>query len=456
VKYVAFAAMVIVGIPAIALAATYRARLREWLVSAMVFAAALTGPGPFKINFVSMEAYRGPDRGFEVTLMDLLAVGLAISLLVRDRRRIAWIPWNTFWMFAYLGVAVLSIMDARDPILSWFTVFKLVRSYGLYWCTVNLLRAGVPLSAFWRGFVAAALYVAFVAVKQKYLHHVYRVNSVFDHPNILPLFLNQFLPLLLAVGLAETSVRRALLSLGAACAAILTVVLTFSRAGIALSMLSSLATLWYANRRAPSARVRAATVVAACAMLALGAVTARGVIARFQTAAEESAMARDEFNRAADRMVADHPLGVGVNQFTLVLSKAPEYRRFIEVMAGESQAGVCHHIFRLTLAETGWLGLAVFLVVILRLMARPAWQAMRRRGPDALFFAAMLFGAAALHLQGFLEWGFRVTSIFSVFMICSGLIVGYHDRLRMEEAEAARDPRWAYPPPGAPAQGGAA
>ena len=39
------------------------------------------------INFLSVEAYRGPDRGLEINLADLLACGIAIGITFRFKGR---------------------------------------------------------------------------------------------------------------------------------------------------------------------------------------------------------------------------------------------------------------------------------------------------------------------------------------------------------------------------------
>ena len=65
------------------------------------------------INFVSMEGYRGPDRGFEVSLSDLVALGLVGSLRLRDSARIRWLPAGTLAFAAFFFVSLASTMSAR-------------------------------------------------------------------------------------------------------------------------------------------------------------------------------------------------------------------------------------------------------------------------------------------------------------------------------------------------------
>ncbi len=434
-KYAAFIAFFLLGVPAMSVAAIFWPRVRGWLVSLMVFATCLGDRA--NINFVSMETYRGPDRGFEVTLADLVALALAVAVTVRHPRRIRWWPYNTGPMLAFFGVAALTVLWAPQPILSAFSLFKMVRAYGFYWCVVNCLRTGTPLRAVWRGLILMAAYLTVETLRQKYLYGVYRVTGPFDHSNPFADFLNLFMPILLAIGLSDRtlSAGRTLLSLVGALAMLFSSVMTFSRAAIVLGVVCAGGVLAFANLRQRSSRVALATLVAFLGLLVGGGLVARRVLERFEQAPEASAMARDEFNRAARLMLDDHPGGVGVNQFSRVLTDNPRYNRHITVMAVEKQKGVCHHIYWLTAAEMGYAGLALFLVVIGRFAFRAFLFAWRTPGRDGLVQAAVFLGTLSLHLAGLLEWVFRITPLFFGYLLVCGVSVALADLERERRAQ---------------------
>src|SRR5581483_10098168 len=99
VKYLVFALACGLGVPALGAFACASARVRRL---ALCLLAASTAFGTFaKLNFVSMEHYRGPDRGFEVTLTDLLALGLVAPVLAGRCGRIRWLPPNSAPFAAY-------------------------------------------------------------------------------------------------------------------------------------------------------------------------------------------------------------------------------------------------------------------------------------------------------------------------------------------------------------------
>lgn len=436
-KYGVFIAFILLGVPAMAATAYFSARVRGWLVSLMVFATCLGDRA--NIHFVSMETYRGPDRGFEVTLADLIALALAAAIAVRHPGRVRWWPYNTAPMLGFFCVAALTALWAPQPILSAFTLFKLVRAYGFYWCVVNCLRTGTPLRAVWRGLVFMAAYLAFETLRQKYLHGVYRVTGPFDHPNPFACFLNLFMPVLLAIGLSDRTLSpgRTAVSLIGALAMLFSSVMTFSRTAIVLGVVCAGGVMVFANLRQHSTRVALATLVAFLGLIVGGGLVARRVIERFEQAPGASAMARHEFNYAASLMLDDHPEGVGINQFARVLTDTPRYNSHITVMAVEKQKGVCHHIYWLTAAETGYAGIALFLLVIGRFAWRAFFFAWRTPGRDGLVQAAVFLGTLSLHLAGLLEWVFRITPLFSGYLLCCGVSVALADIEKERRAHAA-------------------
>jgi O-antigen ligase len=76
----------------------------------------------------------------------------------------------------------------------------------------------------------------------------------------------------------------------------------------------------------------------------------------------------------------------------------------------------------------GWPGLLLFLVITGRFL----WLALRRgwrlRTLEGSLLACLGIGFVTLHLSGFLEWGFRITPIFYLFLVMSGFAVAVADQ----------------------------
>lgn len=437
-KYAIFALVASLGVPAMTACAVSSERWRGRLLSLLIFMTAVGGPT--KLNFVSMETYRGPDRGFEVTLVDLIAFALVLALLLKAPGRLCWLPYNSVWMAVGLGVALVSSAGSPQPLYSAFTLFKLLRLYLVYWCVVNCLRTGTDRHYVWLGFVGVGVFVTALALRQKYLQGIYRVSGPFDHSNTIPLYLNLVMPALILWGLCDRrlSSRQVLLSSGVALGMLFSVAATFSRAGTALAVMALAGALTFANLRFRSVRVTVASLLVLLLMVA-GAVKAAGsFIERIKSAPESSAGAREEFNYAAKLMLQDRLFGVGVNNFSYVLTNTPKYNEHIVIMANEEEAGVAHHIYLLTAAETGIPGLLVFLTVILRfwwLAGRAGWRA---RSLEGMLLLGLCLGATTLHLSGFLEWAFRITPVSYMFVVTSAVIAALAEAVRQRPAGRPR------------------
>lgn len=420
-KYLLFTVVFAMGVPLMAAAGAWSHRARGFLLAALVFSTVL---GDFaNINFMSLEAYRGPDRGFEVNLTDLITLSLVLSLLVTHAGRVQWLPYNTVPMAAFFALATVCTVMSSAPLLGSFTLFKLVRFYALYWCVVNCLRTGTNLEYIFTGFIGIALLLIAVVARQKYQLHIYRVHGTFDHSNTIPPYANQILPLLAVWSATARRATRTALAGIAVVGLLFAVMATFSRAGILLAGLGVFVSLALAAAGAPRGRVALLATLMVVASVAGSVKAWDTLIERFTKAPQSSLEARQEFNIAADMMAQRNPLGIGLNNFSHVLTNTPRYRRHITVMAGEEQSGVAHHIYRLTAAELGYSGLLLFLIVIARFTWVAAWRGMTLGGREGAVLRGILVAYLTLHASGFLEWTFRTTPVLYLFAILSGMVV---------------------------------
>jgi O-antigen ligase len=423
-KYFLFTAVSFLGIPMMVLASLYSRKLWALLITMLVFSTALGDIA--NINFFSMEAYRGPERGFEVNLTDIIVISLCITLLLRHASKLEWLPSNSLVMLSLFAISAISIIHAEVPVLSLFTIFKMLKFYLLYWCISNHIRCGIGKDAVIAGFILSALFIAILAIQQKYMFGIYRIYGPFDHSNTIPLYLNLFAPILLAWIMSAREIRHWQMNLGllTVLAIAFSVISTYSRAGTALNLFAIISVIGFIIIRNRQLKATLISLILISGMSFGALMAADSVLERIQNAPVSSEEARDEFNDIAKRMASENLLGVGLNHFSYALTNNQDYRENLIVMKNEEQGGVAHHIYLLTAAEIGYFGLFLYLLMISKFLFKSFWYSINNNDEFAYLCWGVMIGLCTLYASGFFEWAFRITPVSYMFAITSGLMVG--------------------------------
>ncbi len=430
----------LIGVPSVLVSLLAYPQLRRPLLALMAFATCyVKKPFYMEVFFVS---YRGVDRGFGVTVADLIFFGFFLWIVLgRSGDKIIWWPYNTILWQLLIAVSVLSLINTAMPYYGLFTLHKFFRGYLLYWVTVNLVRKKEDVEAVIYGVLAAVVLETGIVLWAKYITHTVVNRSIgsFPHPNSLAMYVDLIVPtllaLLLAGGFSKQANKWAVAAIGGG---LICVIFSKSRASLvivtaALALVTGLSIVLK-----PSGKKIAIALAGFLVFDLLGLLAAPKIIERFQKAPEASEETRVYFNAAARAMAHDHLFGVGLNSFSWALAHTdyywymyPEERgnvkdedTFRESKMGESRLGTAHHIYYLFAAEIGWPGLAVFVLFLARYYVHNLILLFRAR--DAYYQAillGLLVGFTTLHLQGLLEWIFRQTQVFYLFCLLSGLMV---------------------------------
>lgn len=423
-KFLALLAAVLALFPA-SRALARRPAWLPWVLRAL-------GPIAFldvHVNLISYEQYRGDSRGIEITLFDLVIGLLALTIPAEPGAP----PSLRAPRYAYWAAACLSVFVAPSALFGSFSVWKLTRMLFAFSIVERAVRRPALAAALCEGLAAAVIHQFLVSFGQRYLQGSMRVQGTLSHPNSLGMATNLLFPLSFALLLRGDGGR---LAAAAVAAGALSVVMSLSRGAIlmyaAAAALVYVGSLW----RRFSARK--------AAILALGLLGVTGVLARsfdtlverFTQAPASSEEARHRFEDAARLMLKEHPLGVGINQFSRVLDEGG-YADRCDIPPIDRD-GIVHNIYWLTAAEIGWVGILAFVW----LLAAPLWRAARlglSRGDDprrdlALGLAAGLF---VTYVQGKAEWIFRQTTVSYLFFTLAALIVALERQLAPRPAGRA-------------------
>lgn len=432
--------MWMVGVPALTGILFARPHLARPLLGVMVFTICHVKKPFYQEVFYTM--YRGVDRGFGVTVPDVIFLALfSFAILGGTRRKRVWWPYNSTQWFLLISISLISIVGSPAGYYGLFSLQKLFRGYILYWVMVHYVHDRESVQTVVRGLLGSVLFQGWLVVYHKYVTKsvVNRSVGSFPHPNSLAMYLDLILPMLLAILLAnlfsrgEKRAATLAIPLGMLC-----VVFTKSRASLVIMLGSLGATLGISILMRPTLyKIRLALMGAIAASIGAAVLLPR-IIARFENAPKESAETRAYFNDAARAMANDLTFGVGLNAYSWSLANTNYYwyvysdkldeledpDEFKDSVQGQSRLGTAHHIFYLHAAETGWAGMYIYMAFIGLYYVKNVWLFLWSRDP---YFKAILLGLlvgfTTLHLQGLLEWAFRQTQIFFLFCSLSGFVV---------------------------------
>jgi hypothetical protein len=434
VKWIVFFAAILVVVPLLAHRASVSPLARKIIVGLVGFSVFHV----IDINLISDETYRGDSTGVEVTAIDLMVLSLFIAQRVRKAPRLEG-PKLTFVRLFYLAAAVASLLAAPLLLRSSFSVWKLLRMFFAFSVMAVELTDMAQARAALIGLGAGVLTQAGLALEQRYLQGLVRVVGSQPHPNSLAMLCNLVTPVALSLWLAGHSRRfnAAIVLAGSLC-----VILSLSRGGIMMLAVST--TLCVAVSLAKEMNLRKLAVVGTLMVGGLIglAKSIDSILERFSSAPAASVEARDKFNHAAEAMARDNPFtGVGINMFSHVLEHGGYADQF--ELASVDRNGIAHHIYWLTAAELGYIGLAAYVL----LLASVLWMAVRLarsrgvRGDIALGMAAGLF---VTYVQGTAEWIARQTPMSYGFWLFAGalsaLTATEMARARSEKAAALPSP----------------
>lgn len=408
---------------ALAIAPTATARARRD-VRTRELLAVLVGFLPFfniDLNIISDPTYRGDTRGLELSLVDLVA-WMLMAALPRARKT----PYRLV-VIPFITIAFASALWAARPMFAIFGAIKFVRLFVLCIAAERIVRANLGGSLL-RGLAAGVVYVCVIAFKQRYLEGMMQVHGPFVHQNGIGMTADMVTPGLVGLALAGYGGRLALAGIAGGALAI---VLSLSR-GALLMMPMAWAMVYVGSlRRQVTGRKLLALALALAAASVVLIKAMDSLVDRFSNAPDASRHARDLFEASAHAMLDEHPLGIGLNQFSYVQAHDGYADRF--EIPEIDRDGIVHNIYRLTGAELGYLGLWSFELmlatplVLALLTLRRHWK---RKDPRVDLMLGLAASLTVTYLHSTLEWAMRITPIAQVLWLGFGFVAGLATSLR--------------------------
>jgi len=429
-----------------AVAATWSQRVRDVFFFAMVSLAVFAERTD--VNFFSEAWYRGTSRGIQVTLLEILAVGLLIGCWLGRRgegRRWFW-PASLGVMLLYLVYAGLSVVVSEPKIFGLFELSKILGSIVVFLSAAAYVRTQREWTLLLVALGCAVGCEGVWAVKQYFITRLDRVAGTLDHANSLSMYFCLTVPPLVAAAFAGWSrALRWFCSVAAALGAV-GLLLTFSRAGIPVFAVVVLGTML----ACASWRLSIRQIVGRALLVLCAAALVAAVWTKMEDRYAEATMQEEYFDPTVDgrgiylrlaKMIAtEHFFGVGLNNWSYHVSRTYGPRlgfRFVDydylvsiygtsdplLFANSYLAAPAHNLAALTLGELGVPGLVIFGLLWLRwfgmgaaFLPRPRAEPMRVMGVGLFFSVCGIFG------QSLTEWVYRQTPILFTFYLLLGAL----------------------------------
>ena len=326
----------------------------------------------FGISVISWEGYTGHTKGIEVTILDLVTLGILLGRSKSQPR--ASTPFRL--PMSLFGLAALfSVMISEVPMASLFFVWQILRMYIIFLAVARMCESNENQRDLFIGFAAGIIVELFMVLSQKFLSGAVQPHGTFAHQNTLGMIINMISLVMLGLFLRVPQPKIITMALPAA---IFTSALTASRASLGLALIGWGLNIVAGIARKPNPRtlaIAAGAIVLLIPVSFVGYTTFQSRLAN-QEAADGGGGTYDErkaYIDAAKMIIDDYPLGIGANRFVIVANSQGYYDRAEITATFGSRSGHVHNLYWLTWAEMGPQGLAALLF----LLASPMFYAFR-------------------------------------------------------------------------------
>ncbi|MBI2949655.1 MAG: O-antigen ligase family protein [Verrucomicrobia bacterium] len=429
-------------------AACLSQRLRDLVFFGLVFGTVLAER--ISVNFASHYWYRGTVRGFEFSIVDILALSLLLSSVLFPRYR----DLGRYWpvslglMILYFLYAAFSIAVSHPKLFGLFELSKMFRSLIVFLAVAWFVRSERELRILVLALGFAVCFEGMYALKQRFIGGLYRVEGNLDHPNSLSMYLCLAAPVFVAT--AASTMPRLLRYFASSCLAlsVVMILLTVSRAGIPAFFFIVLGTALFTVSLRPTLTKCLGVACLALAMAGLVASQWQNLVIRFQIERsleeeyfDEQSEGRGHYFLLAKAIVDDQFFGVGLNNWSYWVCKRYgadrgwfyldyddlDYIPPKEALSNLLFAPPAHNLAALTVGELGWPGLVIFLLLWARWFQAGA-KFLRRRSADPMdrLGTGIYFSIWGVFLQSITEWIFRQTPILFGFHILLGVLASLY------------------------------
>lgn len=430
IKFLILAGLYLVAAPLAGCWLAGKRQAQRWTVGVLVF---MTSWHINKLTLMvnSVEMYRGHTKGFEGSLLEVVAVALLVARWREKAPDFRWVPgWAWLWL-VHCGAATLSVLAAPNATYAWMSAWKFTSAVVVLAAGWNCVRDDEDLRWLGRSIAVTLVVQAGVVMKMRYVDGFYQVRGWFEHQNPLAMWGYMLGLPLLALAMSPLPAKETRWTSAGFLAAGLIVYGSLSRAALAMFAAGAVAVAGWSVvlDKFTAKRVRVIAAMAGLGMLGLPLVLDT-VVARFNDEGNQaSGETRDVMNLAAKAMLEDSFIGIGWNNFALTINAPFTYGDVINdwerdrghKVDEDYAKGVVESHYWLLLAENGWLGFITYMAFIGAAhwaLFRGWW---RHRGTArGAFLLGLLVALTLLYVHSNLERVLTQTKNLAAWMLVLG------------------------------------
>lgn len=332
-----------------------------------------------------------------------------------------------FLLFFYISSNVRNIREVTLIVGALLTMTLLQSFYGMLQYMVGL---SVPIFAqFGETEMVKESLGEFLSVA--------RVGGTMGHPNVLAGFMVLMLPLALALLLSELKLVYKLFLSMVLIFGTMTLILTLSRGGWMSFGVAAIVVLLLASRGRVLRYGNNAFIIAIIlsVFILIGLAFSGAIYLKITASPESSIVSRWELMKTAMTMIKEHPIiGVGINSFSFIF---PRYD--ISGIPWGPWNPPVHNIYLLVWSETGTVGLASFILIMIFLF-RVGFRVLKHsRDITTLCIVIGIMGGMTGFFTHFsVDWTFRTDTLQRTFWLLAGSLAAI-DRLVIEEMGKRED-----------------
>jgi O-antigen ligase len=376
------------------------------------------------VGVVSWAGWPGYVKGAEVSILDILAAALYLSL-PRSERQLPFRLSMALYFLAVLG----STFQSSVPMSTIFYAWQLARMFLVYAVVVKAIADERVVLSLLSGMTIGLCLEACDVVWERFGLGVLQTGGTMGHQNFLGLMTHfvtfPWMSLLLAG-------ERGWFVVGPL-AGLVIAVLTVSRGTIGLLAVGYVGLFGLSALRRWTPRKALLMVGGLGVAVLLSPIVLISFEKRFSehgTTQDSTYDERAAFEAAAAMIVSDHPFGIGANNYVVVAnSQGYNERAGVTWVPGSESANV-HNVYYLVTAETGYIGLITFLFMLAQPMIvafRCGWRCRADRRGDLLLGLGMSLFIVYVH--SYFEWVFITFPAQYMLALEAGMIAGLAQRL---------------------------